>query len=36
PPTSHGMLRHTDKASGVGEWWKPITGTWTFTYPSPK
>ncbi|MDB5740457.1 MAG: hypothetical protein JWP16_1497, partial [Alphaproteobacteria bacterium] len=22
--------------SGVGEWWKPITGTWTFTYPSPK
>jgi uncharacterized protein involved in high-affinity Fe2+ transport len=36
PPTSHGMLRHTDKASGVGEWWKPVTGTWTFTYPSPK
>ena len=33
PPTAHGMLRHTDKASGVPAWWKPITGNWTFTYP---
>ena len=36
PPTSHGLLRHTDKQSGVGEWWKPITASWTFEYPSPK
>ena len=36
PPTSHGLLRHTDKASGVGDWWKPITASWTFVYPSPK
>ena len=33
PPTSHGLLRHTDKDSGVPEWFKPITATWTFTYP---
>jgi len=32
-PSSHGMLRHVDKASGVPEWFKPITGSWTFTYP---
>ena len=36
PPTSHGLLRHTDKQSGVGEWWKPITASWTFEYPSTK
>jgi len=34
PPTSHGFIRHTDKASGVPDWWKPITVNWTFTYPS--
>jgi uncharacterized protein involved in high-affinity Fe2+ transport len=34
PPTSHGFIRHVDKASGVPAWWKPITTTWTFTYPS--
>lgn len=34
PPTSHGFMRHVDKASGVPEWWKPITANWTFTYPS--
>jgi uncharacterized protein involved in high-affinity Fe2+ transport len=33
PPTSHGLLRHTDKDSGVPDWFKPITATWTFTYP---
>ncbi len=33
PPTSHGMLRHTEKAQAVPEWWKPITASWTFTYP---
>jgi uncharacterized protein involved in high-affinity Fe2+ transport len=36
PPTSRGMLRHTDKASGVPDWWKPITASWTFNYPSGK
>jgi uncharacterized protein involved in high-affinity Fe2+ transport len=36
PPTSRGMLRHTDKASGVPDWWKPITASWTFNYPSEK
>jgi len=34
PPTSHGFIRHTDKASGVPDWWKPITVNWTFAYPS--
>jgi hypothetical protein len=33
-PPSHGFLRHTDKASGVPDWWKPITVSWTFSYPS--
>jgi len=32
PPSSHGMMRQTGK-DGVAEWWKPITGTWIFTYP---
>ena len=34
PPSSHGFIRHIDKASGVPDWWKPITVSWTFTYPS--
>jgi uncharacterized protein involved in high-affinity Fe2+ transport len=34
PPSSHGMLRRTDKTGGVPEWWKPITANWTFTYPT--
>ncbi|HEY1631200.1 MAG TPA: iron transporter [Rhizomicrobium sp.] len=34
PPSSHGFIRHTDAASGVPEWWKPVTASWTFTYPS--
>jgi uncharacterized protein involved in high-affinity Fe2+ transport len=33
PPSAHGMLRRTDKAAGVPEWWKPITANWTFNYP---
>ena len=32
PPSSHGMMRQTG-TDGVVEWWKPITGTWIFTYP---
>ncbi|HWC64253.1 MAG TPA: iron transporter [Rhizomicrobium sp.] len=33
PPSAHGFLRQTDKATGVPDWWKPITLNWTFTYP---
>lgn len=33
PPSSHGMLRQTDKAGGVPDWWKPINTSWTFAYP---
>jgi periplasmic iron binding protein len=32
PPSAHGMLRRTDKAGGVPDWFKPITGNWVFTY----
>jgi uncharacterized protein involved in high-affinity Fe2+ transport len=34
PPTTHGFIRHTDKASGVPDWWKPITASWSFAFPS--
>ena len=33
PPSTHGMMRQTDKAGGVPDWWKPIHASWTFTYP---
>jgi len=33
PPSSHGMMRRTDKGGGVPDWWKPITASWTFNYP---
>jgi hypothetical protein len=33
PPSTHGMMRQTDKAGGVPDWWKPISANWTFTYP---
>jgi uncharacterized protein involved in high-affinity Fe2+ transport len=33
PPPAHGFLRHTDKATGVPDWWKPISLNWTFNYP---
>jgi hypothetical protein len=33
PPSAHNMLRRTDKAGGVPDWWKPVTANWTFTYP---
>jgi len=32
PPSAHGMLRRTDKADGVPDWWKPINASWTFSY----
>ena len=34
PPSANGFIRHIDKASGVPDWWKPITVSWTFAYPS--
>jgi hypothetical protein len=34
PPSSNGFIRHTDKATGVPDWWKSIVAHWTFTYPS--
>jgi len=36
PPSAHGMLRQTDKTGGVPDWWKPVSGNWTFTYPQNK
>lgn len=32
PPSAHGMMRRTDKAGGVPDWFKPITGNWDFVY----
>lgn len=34
PPSAGGFLRHVDKETGVPEWWKPVTVSWTFHYPS--
>jgi uncharacterized protein involved in high-affinity Fe2+ transport len=32
PPPYHAFLRHTDKETGVREWWGPIEESWDFTY----
>jgi uncharacterized protein involved in high-affinity Fe2+ transport len=34
PPSAHGMYRQTGKDNGVPDWWKPITASWSFTYPN--
>jgi uncharacterized protein involved in high-affinity Fe2+ transport len=34
PPSSNGFILHVDKATGVPDWWKPMTLHWTFDYPS--
>jgi periplasmic iron binding protein len=34
PPSANGFIRHVDAETGVPEWWKPITVSWTFQYPS--
>jgi uncharacterized protein involved in high-affinity Fe2+ transport len=34
PPSSNGFIRHVDKVTGVPDWWKPVTLSWTFDYPS--
>ena len=36
PPVSNGFLRHTDKETGVPDWWAPFEETFTFTYPQPE
>jgi uncharacterized protein involved in high-affinity Fe2+ transport len=33
PPEKAGFFRHTDKETGVPEWWAPFEETFTFKYP---
>ena len=33
PPQANGFYRHVDKETGVPEWWKPFSETFTFSYP---
>lgn len=33
PPEVNGFFRHTDKETGVPEWWKPFSQEFTFDYP---
>jgi uncharacterized protein involved in high-affinity Fe2+ transport len=32
PPPYQGFYRHTDKETGVGEWWTPFDLEWEFNY----
>jgi uncharacterized protein involved in high-affinity Fe2+ transport len=32
PPPINGFYRHTDKETGVGEWWAPFDLEWNFVY----
>jgi uncharacterized protein involved in high-affinity Fe2+ transport len=32
PPPFNGLYRHTDKETGVGEWWAPFDLEWDFAY----
>jgi uncharacterized protein involved in high-affinity Fe2+ transport len=32
PPPYQGFYRHTDKETGVGEWWTPFDIEWDFSY----
>jgi uncharacterized protein involved in high-affinity Fe2+ transport len=32
PPSYQGFHRHTDKETGVGQWWVPFETQWEFTY----
>lgn len=32
PPSKAGLLRHTDKATGVGRWFKPFDANYSFKY----
>jgi uncharacterized protein involved in high-affinity Fe2+ transport len=33
PPVSNGFIRHTDKETGVPDWWKPFSVDFKFKYP---
>ncbi len=33
PPVRNGFFRHTDKETGVPEWWAPFEETFVFKYP---
>ncbi|HLJ63653.1 MAG TPA: iron transporter [Stellaceae bacterium] len=33
PPEKAGFFRHVDAETGVPEWWKPFSVSFTFTYP---
>ncbi len=32
PPPYQGFFRHTDKETGVAEWWEPFDVSWELTY----
>ncbi len=32
PPPYQGFFRHTDKETGVGEWWAPFDVEWEFSF----
>ncbi len=32
PPIQRGFYRHTDKETGVGQWWAPFQTEWTFVF----
>ena len=32
PPPFNGLLRHTDKETGVGVWWEPFSMEWDFIF----
>lgn len=32
PPSYNAFFRHTDKETGVPEWWQPIQESWKFVY----
>ncbi len=32
PPIRNGLYRHTDKETGVGDWWAPFNVKWSFKY----
>lgn len=32
PPETNGFLRHVDKETGVPDWWKPFSTSFTFNY----
>lgn len=36
PPSTGGLARHTEKETGVPEWWDPFPIEYTFDYPGSK